>query len=111
MCSEFSISNSPVMLILSSIWCLIYSTLTYSHSPTHILRTKNYTTKLYSMPERESVCPNSKYVKCQKYQDVLLHLAAVYSMQANTHFWLFWPTILCTVEDKNKAERAQTFDR
>ena len=47
---------------------------------------------------------------CQKYQDVLLHPVTFCTIQASLLFWLFWPTILCTVKDTSHRlshERAQ----
>ncbi len=54
-----------------------------------------HTTTLFNMPEKDSVCPNTYYVKsiCQK---CLLLSVAFCSMQASMLFWLFWPTILCS---------------
>ena len=80
---------------------MVYSSALHSNTPT---------AKLFSMPEKDSVRPSPKYVRCS-----MPKIPACFFFL----FWLFWPTILCAVEHvshssqcvtqiKNKAERAQT---
>lgn len=45
------------------------------------------------------VCQKKEFMR-KKFQDVLLHLVAFYSMQTSMLFWLLWPTILRTVSHR-----------